>query len=181
MTELLHWLFVVGFSLAGACCILLVVMQLPGTWAMLILATGVQAADTWWLQEDATAGWWALGIALLIALAGEVVEVLAGVAGAKTGGGSKRGMWGAFIGAVLGALVGTFVIPVPLIGSLLGAIGGAFIGAMVGETSGPSARSLKGAFKPAAGAAAGRALGTIAKTLLACLAWIVLVVGLALN
>jgi uncharacterized protein YqgC (DUF456 family) len=182
LTEFIHWTLIGCFALLGGGCVLLVIMQLPGTWAMMLLGLGVQCADAWWLADGhATAGWWALGIALVLALLGEIIETAAGVAGAKMGGGHKRGMWGSLIGAIGGALGGTFLIPIPLIGSLIGAIGGAFIGALIGETSGSKARSLAKAMKPAAGAAAGRAAGTIAKVAIAIAVWLTLIVGLAAN
>ncbi|MCH2136027.1 MAG: DUF456 family protein [Phycisphaerales bacterium] len=181
MTELIHWLMVGGFAVAGAGCILLVIMQLPGTWLMLVLAGGCQMADAWWLREDAQAGWWALGAGLVLALCGEVAETMAGAAGAKAGGAGKRGMWGALLGGIAGGLLGTFLIPIPVIGSLLGAVGGAFAGACVGELTGRSPRTLQSTLKPAAGAAAGRAAGTLIKAVLAGLIWLVLLVGLALN
>ena len=182
MSDALHWAFVGCFALLGGGCVLLIIMQLPGTWVMLLLGMGVQSADAWWLLEgESNPGWWALGIGLAMALLAEVIETSAGVAGAKLGGGHKRGMWGALLGAIGGAVLGTFLIPIPLIGSLMGAIGGAFIGALIGETTGAHARPLSEALKPAAAAAAGRAAGTIAKVTIGIAVWIVLVVGLAMN
>ncbi len=149
---------------------------------MLLLGLGVQSADAWWLLEgESKPGWWALGIGLALALCAEVIETVAGVAGAKLGGGHKRGMWGALLGAIGGAVMGTFLIPIPLVGSLMGAIGGAFVGAMIGETTGSHARSLSKALKPAAGAAIGRGAGTLAKVAVGAAMWVVLVVGMALN
>jgi hypothetical protein len=182
MMLLLFWLGLGLFALLGVGCVLLVVMQLPGLWLMLLLAAGLQCLDAFVLHEDpGSAGWWALGIAFLLAVAGEVVETAAGAAGAHVGGGRRRGMVGALLGAMLGAVLGTFIIPIPVIGSLLGAIGGAFAGAMVGEMTGAQGRSVAAALKPASGAAAGRAAGTLAKCALAGIALVVLLVGFVLR
>jgi len=182
VTETLHWVLLLSFALLGLGCILLVIMQLPGTWLMLMLGMGVQAADEWWLLDgDVQPGWWALGIGLGLALLGELIETTTGAAGAKAGGGRKRGMWGALLGAMGGAVLGTVLLPIPVVGSLVGAIAGAFLGAVIGETSGSQARSLTSALKPATGAAVGRAAGTLAKCGIASVVWVVVVIGLVLN
>jgi uncharacterized protein YqgC (DUF456 family) len=182
VTDVIHWALVVCFAVLGLGCILLVIMQLPGIWLMLLLGMGVQSADAWWLLErDVDRGWWALGIGLVLAIIGEIIETAAGVAGARLGGGRKRGMWGALLGAIGGAVLGTVLIPIPLIGSLMGAIAGAFLGALIGEITGTNARSPGEAVKPAVGAAAGRAAGTIAKVGIGAAIWLTLLVGLAMN
>jgi len=182
VTDVFHWVLLLTFAFIGLGCILLVIMQLPGTWLMLMLGMGVQAADEWWLLDnDAQPGWWALGIGLALALLGEIIETAAGAAGTKAGGGRRRGMWGAIIGAMGGAVIGTVALPIPVVGSLIGAIAGAFVGAVIGEMSGGQARSLTDALKPATGAAVGRAAGTLVKCGLASVVWVVLVIGFALN
>jgi hypothetical protein len=178
----LHWTLTGLFAIAGAGCLLLVLMQLPGIWVMLILAIGVQLADVAWVHgSDATAGWWAIGIAAVLAIIAEILEGLSSAAGAKVGGGGRRGMWGAFIGGVLGAIVGTPLIPIPVLGTLIGAIAGAFVGALIGETTGANAGAMRDAVAPAAGAAAGRAAGTLIKTGVGLAVWVVLIAGLLIR
>ena len=178
----LHWSLVGFFAILGAGCILLVVMQLPGTWLMVGLGALVQLADVAWVHgEAATAGWWALGIAVALAIVGEVLESASSAAGAKIGGGTRRAMWGGFIGGILGAIIGTFVIPIPLLGTFVGAIAGAFIGAFVGEVTGSSPRSAVSAVAPATGAAAGRAMGTLLKVGIATATWVVLLAGFVIR
>lgn len=90
-----------------------------------------------------------LVVLLALALLGEVVEAVLGMAAARRFGASRWGMIGTFLGGILGAVLGTAWIP--LLGSLVGALVGAFAGAFVGELlsgqrTGPSARAGTGAF-----------------------------------
>ena len=71
----LHWTFTAIFALLGAGCLLLVIMQLPGVWIMIGLGALVQLADVAWIHGEAAApGWWALGIAVALAIIGEILE-----------------------------------------------------------------------------------------------------------
>jgi uncharacterized protein YqgC (DUF456 family) len=178
----LHWTFTALFALLGAGCLLLVIMQLPGVWIMIGLGLLVQLADVAWIHgEAATPGWWAIGIAVVLAIIGEILEAASGAAGAKVGGGGRRSMWGGFIGGMVGALLGTFTIPIPIIGTFIGAIIGAFAGAMLGEVTGASAQTVRASVAPAAGAAAGRAAGTIFKSAIAVVVWLVIIAGLLIR
>jgi uncharacterized protein YqgC (DUF456 family) len=69
-------------------------------------------------------------VLLGLALVGEGIESLLGVAMARRFGASKWGMWGAFLGGIGGAIVGT---PVPVVGNLIGALIGVFAGAFLLE------------------------------------------------
>ena len=62
-----------------------------------------------------------------------MIELLAGSAGAKKAGGSRRAAWGALIGGLLGAILLT--VPVPVIGTTIGLCIGVFVGALLGEMS----------------------------------------------
>src|SRR5262249_29846781 len=142
------------FAAIGAGCVFVVVIGLPGTWILLLLAGALQFTDGFWRSGGAhTFSWWTLGIATALALLGEALEFMAGVAGAKSGGASKRGMVGALIGGLAGAIVGAGM------GAGIGAIPGGFIGsafgAIVGELSHPH-MTLEMSLKPASGAAVGR-------------------------
>src|SRR5690606_21726690 len=112
----------------GGTGVLLNIVGLPGNW-ILVLAMAAYAYLTGW---DVHVGVWALGSVVAIGLLGEVAEFVAGGAGAKSAGGTKRGMVGAIVGGFLGAIF-LSVIPVPVISQIIGACAGAFIGAFVVE------------------------------------------------
>ncbi len=172
------------FFLIGIGCLLLVVVGLPGGWIMLCLAGVIEYCDQYYLTGESgtteTFGWWVLGVCLGLMLLGEVIEFLAGLAGAKKGGASRRGM----IGSLIGGIIGVFVFAplfsiVPLIGTifgaLLGALLGTFAGAMVGELSAQEA-TMKDSLKPAFGATVGRVVGTASKLGITIAIWLVLTV-----
>ena len=178
----LHWVLTGLFALLGMGCLLLVIMQLPGVWILLVLGLAVQLIDVTWIHgDDATAGWWALGLAAILAVIGEVLENLAGAAGARAGGGSRRSMWGGLIGGILGAIFGTPIIPIPILGTFIGAVIGAFAGAFLGEVTGPNPMRTTEAMKPAAGAATGRAAGTLIKAGIAVAIWVIVLAGLLIR
>lgn len=110
---------------------------LPGNWFVAALAAGF----AWLFPIDAAGrgvGWWTVGVAVALAVVGEVIEFAAGAAGAAKQGASKRAIALALVGAIVGSVVGVMVgAPVPIVGSfimaLLGGAGGAFAGAYVGE------------------------------------------------
>jgi uncharacterized protein YqgC (DUF456 family) len=158
------------FAVLGAGCVFVVLLGLPGTWILLLIAGAMQFTDRLWRSGDLhTFSWWTLAIAAVLALLGEAFEFVAGVAGAKRGGASQRGMIGALLGGIVGAIVGASV------GFGIGAIPGGFIGsalgAIVGELSHPH-MTLEMSLKPAGGAAVGRLAGTMGKLVLALLLWI---------
>jgi uncharacterized protein YqgC (DUF456 family) len=127
-------LFAIGLTGAWA----LNLFSLPGNWFMV----GLCAIFAYFCPElegsGQGVGWSVVIAAAVIALAGEILETVAGAAGIAKGG-SKRGallaMVGSFIGSLLGATIG---IPIPGIGSLVGALvfaaAGATVGAVIGET-----------------------------------------------
>jgi uncharacterized protein YqgC (DUF456 family) len=172
--------YVVGglFVLMGLGCLILVVLQLPGTWIMLVLATLLHVVDILWIVPDGSSawGWWAICIGTALALIGEAIEFAAGALGAKAGGGSRRSAWGAIIGGFIGAIAGSLLLPI--IGTLVGAIAGCFFGALLGEMSGRDGSTAKDSVKPAIGATIGRVLGTTCKVLVGVLVWVVLSIGL---
>lgn len=164
------------FALLAALCGTMIIFGLPGIWFMIVLAAANELANAWWIGSQG--GWFAwsiIAVAVVIALGAEAVEFLAGAAGAKAGGASKRGLIGALIGGVVGAIIGSIFILIPIVGTIAGAMLGAAIGAICGEISG--GRSLQASLIPAAGAAGGRLVGTLAKLPFALAAWLVLVVG----
>lgn len=175
--EWLHYLVATGFVLAGAGCVFLTILSLPGAWVLIALAVIIELADGFWMPaETATFSVWTIVAATVVALLGEALEFAAGAAGAKRGGASKRGMLGALLGSIVGGVLGTILIPIPVIGSILGAVLGAAGGAIVAELS-IEGTSLRSTLKPAGGAAAGRLAGTVAKLACAAVIWVVLSVA----
>jgi hypothetical protein len=130
-------------------------LGLPGLWVM---AAGV-AGYAWVTGFDRFVGWPGLITVVALATLAEVAEFLAGSAGAKQAGGSRRAM----IGAVVGALVGGFLftIPVPVLGTIFGVCAGAFVGAALVEMGivGDPTHSMKVGW----GAAKGRFWGIVWK------------------
>jgi uncharacterized protein YqgC (DUF456 family) len=116
-----------------------------------------------------------LGLLLGLALLGEGIESLLGVAMARKYGASKWGMWGAFLGGIFGAIVGT---PVPVVGNLVGAFAGVFLGAILFEWLG---RGITGSsLKAGWGALMGRAAASAIKLALG-MAILILVVARTLG
>ncbi len=163
METILFW--GVGLALVGCgfACLVAVVLGLPGAWVLLGAAVAVELLDGLW---EAAADPVTFGIPVLVgcgaaAGAGEGLEFLAGVLGAKQAGSSRRGMVGAFLGGFGGLFLGAF-IPIPIVGSLIGGLVGCFSGALLGELSHAKA-TVRGSIKPAIGALVGKVLGTLAK------------------
>lgn len=173
--EWLAYALVIGFALLGLGCLLLVVLGLPGTWLLLAIAFAIELADAWLLPGEGvvTFGWELLALGAGLALVGELLETIAGAAGARFGGGTRRGMVGAFVGGLLGAVL--LAPAVPILGMLIGAMLGAFAGAFVGEATGPEARSRAHNLRAALGAAVGKLGGTIAKLAIGVAIWVLLV------
>lgn len=171
------------FTLIGAACIASIILSIPGTWIMLLLALLIQWLDPLWLPQAAdgtqphTFRWWLLGVCAVLALAGEAIELAAGAAGAKSGGGSRRGVIGALLGGIIGAIALTPLIPIPVLGTLIGAIIGTFAGAVIGETTGAQPKTLTGSVTPAFGATIGRVIGTVGKMAVAIVIWLALSVA----
>lgn len=136
------------------------ILGLPGLWLM-VLGHGAYGLVTGW---DVYVGWPSFIIIVVLALLAEVVEFVAGAAGSKVAGGSKRGMAGAIVGGIVGGIVGTPILPI--VGTIVGAVAGAGLGAalieiMIGRSHGDSVRI-------GIGAAKGRFWGIVAKTGFGC-------------
>ncbi|HQP99921.1 MAG TPA: DUF456 domain-containing protein [bacterium] len=113
------------------------IFLLPGNWMM----TAFAVLFALFVPESGGRGmsWTGVGIAAALAVAGEIVEMSGGAAGALRHGGSRRATFLAMAGAMVGALTGAvLLLPVFFIGAVFGAIGGgclgAFAGAYLGET-----------------------------------------------
>ena len=111
-------------------------IALPGNWLCVLLIAGYA-----WLGPGE--GRLSIGVGAVIgtfvlALIGEGIEFLAGAAGARKAGASKKSTLYSIIGSVAGAILGGIVgVPIPVVGSALAAILfggiGAAAGAMYGE------------------------------------------------
>lgn len=145
-------------------------LGLPGNW-LVLGATGLFA---YFLPVEAGqgVGWRGLVILTLLALAGEVVEFVAGAAGAAKQGASRRAVLLACVGTFVGGIVGVIVgLPIPILGSLvaalLGSAAGAFVGAYLGQKwsrrgEGESLAAGRGAFVGRLWGAAGKLLAGVA-------------------
>jgi uncharacterized protein YqgC (DUF456 family) len=158
----------------------MVAVGLPGTWLLLAAAAVIELVDGLVLGRGgpgavSTFGTEVLLICLGVAALGEVVEFASGVAGARLGGSTRRGMWGALLGGLLGAIALTPVVPIPLLGTLLGALAGTFVGAWVGEATGPQMRRRRETLRAALAAVIGRLAGILAKLAAGVAVWTLLV------
>lgn len=163
--------------LVNAVGVLLVALQLPGTWLILLATVSV----AWWRWDAGAIGWWALGALVLLAISGEVLEFIAGAWGARRAGASKRAAVTATICGVIGAILGAMLLSVvPVLGTLFGALLGAATGAGIGSILGDlwAGREFRPALQAGKGAAIGRFMGALGKVAIAAVMWLVVVVAL---
>lgn len=165
------YLWAAGLTAINAIWLALNLLALPGNWLM--IATTVVVAWINWQRGMFSP--WTLAVVFVLATFGELIELLAGTAGATRAGGGKGAAIGALLGGVVGAIVGTFMIPIPLIGSLVGAGGGACLGSLTMELS--RGRTLKHSARVGLGAAVGRVVGTGSRLLLGVIIWIIIAVA----
>lgn len=119
---------VLAVLLLGVCCVaglLLVPLGLPGLWLMVLGVVSYGALTGFHSIGPVT-----IGLAVGLALVGEILETWVGFRFAKRYGGSSRSGWGALVGGLVGAMAG---VPVPVVGSVIGAFLGSFVGAAVFE------------------------------------------------
>ncbi len=133
----MYYIWVVLLLLANGTAWIATCLALPGNWMIVgstalfvLLAPG---ADNHAIE------WTTVAMIATLAAVGEVIEFVAGAAGAAKQGASRRAMLLALVGTVIGSLCGAVIgVPVPLVGPILGALGGgalgAFLGAYFGET-----------------------------------------------
>lgn len=155
------------FSLSSFLLVFAVLLTLPGTWLMVLLALGLNLS-----MPSGPFSWWMIGVAFVLACLGEVLELVASGAGAKAKGASKRSIVASVVGGVAGAIVGTIVLPI--IGTIIGSALGAGVGAIVFEFTIADRRDLKHLRGIGTGAFTGRLLATVLKALVALVMAIVL-------
>ena len=158
----------IAIALVVLCCLSwsLNLFSLPGNWA----AVGLIALYAWVGPSEGRIeiGFVTASVAFLLALVGEVLEFVAGAAGAQKAGASRRStiyaMLGSMGGAMLGALIG---IPTPVLGPVIAAILfgglGATAGAMYGEWT--NGRAWKENWAIGHAAFWGRTFGVLGKTM----------------
>jgi uncharacterized protein YqgC (DUF456 family) len=147
-------------------CWFLNLVGMPGNW----FAVGLCALYAHFgpAVDRMDVGWTTVIVLAVLALVGELVELLAAAVGAKQAGGSKRGAFLSLIGSIVGGIAGMFIgVPIPVIGPLLGALlfagAGALAGAVLGEQW--KGRPMDESLRVGNAAFWGRIFGTLGKTL----------------
>ena len=143
--------FYLLFSLAG---LVSLIFGLPGNFVIL----GASMLFGWYggFQEITVK---IIIILIVLALAGELIEFLLGIAGSKKYESSNRAIVGSIIFGIIGAVLGApFFFG---IGAVVGAFAGAFAGAIIVELS--QGKNMDEALKSGWGAFIGRVAGTISK------------------
>jgi uncharacterized protein YqgC (DUF456 family) len=131
------------------------ILGLPGLWIMVAALVGY----AWATKFNVYVGWPGIITVIALGLIAELLEFLAGSAGAKKAGASKRAMLGAIIGGLVGGFL--FTLPMPIIGTIFGVCVGCFIGAALVEMG--VVGSPDHAFRVGWGAAQGRFWGIMLK------------------
>jgi uncharacterized protein YqgC (DUF456 family) len=150
--------------------VLLILLGLPGTW--LAIAT---AGLCEWLTDRRLFHWGVFVAVVVIALFGELWELLSSATRAKRAGAKRRGAIGAFLGGIGGAILGTFLIPAPLLGTLIGGGLGAFALSAALEHEG--GRDVQEAIRIGQAAGIGHVLGLVGKLACGVLVWLILAVA----
>lgn len=158
----------VFFFIISALSVLLVVFGIPGNFVPVIIALIATLVGD---GQNFTWTWFV--VFLLIAISGEVLDLIIGLIGAKKYGASRAGMIGAVIGGFAGGILGTMIFP--LIGSLAGVFIGCFFLAFLFELL-FSERSVDESRQAGIGALFGRIIASCYKlivgfVLLALMAW----------
>lgn len=153
--SILGWTF---FALAVTAGLALNLVGLFGNWV--ILGT---LAITWAATGFEHFGVWILALLLMLAVLGEVIEMLAAGYGASRFGGGKGAALSSLVGCIVGAILGSPWFP--LIGTLAGAILGAFAGAVLFELL-VEKKIASDAIRTGVGAALGRTGAVLAKVII---------------
>ena len=134
------------------------ILGLPGLWLLVASVIGYALVTGWNIHVGWPLVWTLVGLGILA----EIVEFVAGGAGAKTAGGTKRAMLGGVVGAIIGGIFLSFLLPIPIVGTVFGACLGAFLGAALIELA--IYRDVNRAARVGTGAARGRFWGILYKT-----------------
>lgn len=146
---------------------------LPGNW-LIVVGT---ALFCWFVRSGQhSVSWYVVALLLLLAIVGEVLEFVAGTAGAAKQGASRRAMALSVIGSIVGSVAGAFIgIPIPLIGSAIAALVGGALGAAAGAAVGEDwkGRDFQGSMEVGAAAFWGRILGTAGKLVVGAIMFVI--------
>ena len=168
--EWIYWtVAVVLLFIANCVCWLATIFTLPGNWFIVALA----ALCAWLFPErpgdELGFTWVSVVILAVMAGLGEVVELVAGAAGAAKQGASRRAMTLSLVGAAIGSFGGAIIgVPIPVIGSLIAAVVGGALGAFAGAYLGEywKGRLSHERLSISTGAMLGRIAGTIGKLII---------------
>jgi len=164
------YVYAVVLTLVNLLCWVGILFGLPGTWFMVLFPVLLK----WWQPDQYMVSWTVLGVAVGLAVLGEVLDLVLGAAGSRRTGGTTRGAVLALAGSIVGGLMG-IALPVPLVGPLLGACLGAFVGALFGNLW--AGRTLFQSFVAGRGAAIGQFWGTVAKLAIGAIIAVVLAIA----
>lgn len=154
---MLIYVYAVLLCLLNVVWLAMVFFYLPGNW-MIVIST---AALAYWQRDIQMISFWTIGVMFALALLGELIEFLAGLAGAKKAGAGWLASAAAIGGAILGAVAGTFLLPIPFLGTLMGACIGAGLATWSFECS--SGKKRDDSVRSGVGAGLGVFVGTSAK------------------
>jgi len=165
--------YLIAILLAGVNAIWLpmTLLMLPGNWLMVLTA----ALVAWWQWDQQMISPWTILVVVVLALLGELLELLASATAVRRAGGTRLGSITALLGAILGGLVGTLLLPIPLLGSLVGACGGAAAGALLGELA--SGRTRHQSLRSGMAAGRGALFAIVGKFAIGVLIWGVIAVA----
>jgi hypothetical protein len=159
-------LWAILFCLILAAGWVMTVLGMPGNWLIVAAAAGY----AWLVPADGrlSLGWQTVVALAILAVLGELAELLAASRGVRQAGGSRWSAVLALLGSIAGATVGIFVgVPIPVIGSLVAAILFAGVGAALGAMAGERmlGRTMTESHEVGWAAFRGRLWGTLAKIL----------------
>jgi uncharacterized protein YqgC (DUF456 family) len=149
------WIYYILLFVVMITGLLLNIVGLPGLWLIVAAYAGYAVATGW----NIYVGLPSVIALIVLALAAEIVEFVAGAAGSKAAGATTRGMIGAIVGGFLGAIF-LSIIPIWVVSQIVGACLGAFLGALIMQMTN---KNLEDSLRVGAGAAKGRFLGIVSK------------------
>lgn len=152
----------------NAAMLLLNLFALPGNWLMIALT----ALFAWWQSDTSIFSVYTLVAVVVVAIAGEIVEFIAGPGGARKAGSTFRGAFGAIVGMMASAIAGTVIVPIPIVGTIIGGALGACLGTAALELT--AGKKLDHSFRVGFGAGLGVLLGTGGKFLIGVLIWLII-------
>jgi uncharacterized protein YqgC (DUF456 family) len=155
---MLDWLWYISLLAVMLLGLFVNILGLPGLWLLVASVIGYALVTGW----NVHVGWPLVWTLVALGILAEIVEFVAGGAGAKTAGGTKRAMIGGIIGAIVGGVFLSFLLPIPIVGTVFGACLGAFLGAAAVELA--IYRDVHRAARVGTGAARGRFWGILYKT-----------------